>query len=257
VSLRAYGSLLKRWVERANLATLHIGRGLMSHWKSFGLAIFAVVYLLGATCLAYAGCNPGADCAVEWSHGSATDLGNLPGSIASEALRINDAGQAVGVSVSGSLLYATEWSHGKVINLGGLPGYMTSAAFDINDAGHAVGYSEVGGVDYAVEWNHGKVINLSGLPGSTGSYAYGINNAGQVAGYSEVSGIWSAASGTSLSGAAAKSLTSEACQALPLALPAPLTMPGRWWDTARSAASIMPPSGAAAAPSTCAACQAP
>ena len=100
----------------------------MSLWKSFELGTFAAICLLAETAgSAHAECIFGALCAVEWSHGRATDLGNLPSSVASEAESINDAGQAVGVSVSsGDVMYATEWSHGRVINLGGLPGSTTS-----------------------------------------------------------------------------------------------------------------------------------
>ena len=105
----------------------------MSHWKAFGLAIFAVVCLLGegATSV-YAQCD---FCATEWSGGSVINLGGLPGFAPSVAEGINDAGQVVGESGD----VATEWSGGSIINLGGLPGFTTSQALSINDAGHAVG----------------------------------------------------------------------------------------------------------------------
>jgi hypothetical protein len=71
-------------------------RGLMSYWKSFGLAIFAVFCLLAETTgSAHAQCNP---CATEWSGGQVINLGGLPGSFTSQASRINDAGQVVGDS---------------------------------------------------------------------------------------------------------------------------------------------------------------
>ena len=130
----------------------------------------------------------GVNYATEWSGGSVINLGGLPGSTSSSAYSINDAGQAVGVSlVAASTGYAVEWSGGNVIDLGGLPGSTFSGADGINDAGQVVGDSEVGGVDYAIEWNHGKVIELGGLPGFMGSFAAGINNAGQVVGASGVS----------------------------------------------------------------------
>jgi probable HAF family extracellular repeat protein len=103
--------------------------------------------------------------ATEWSHGSVINLGGLPGSVASEALGVNDAGQAVGFSDVGGLAYATEWSHGQVIDLG--PGW----AYGINDAGQVVGYSDVRGGVSATEWSGGSVINLGGLPGSVASEA--------------------------------------------------------------------------------------
>ncbi len=66
--------------------------------------------------------------ATEWSGGSVIDLGGLPGSTASIASGINDAGQAVGYSSVGDVGYATEWSSGSVINLEGLPGSTVSSA---------------------------------------------------------------------------------------------------------------------------------
>jgi hypothetical protein len=57
----------------------------MSHWKSFGLAIFAAMCLLGETAgAAHAQCSapPLADrgCATQWSGGAVVNLGRLPGS---------------------------------------------------------------------------------------------------------------------------------------------------------------------------------
>jgi uncharacterized membrane protein len=69
----------------------------MSHWKASGLAIFAVICLLGETTgSAHAQCNSFLSyCATEWSHGKVINLGGLPGSEASVARSINDAGQVV------------------------------------------------------------------------------------------------------------------------------------------------------------------
>jgi len=199
----------------------------MSYWKSFGLATFAVVCLLGeATASETTGCYL-QGCATEWSGGEIINLGALPGYSQSIAGGINNAGQAVGISYSNLAISATEWSGGKVINLGlgganaindvgqvvgesngamggvsatewsggsvidlgGLPGSLNSAAYGINDTGEAVGYSIVGGVQYAVEWSNGSIINLEGLPGFTSSSASGINSAGQVVGDSVVGGV--------------------------------------------------------------------
>jgi probable HAF family extracellular repeat protein len=146
----------------------------MSYWKSFGLAILAAACLLGETTgSAPAQCNP---CATEWSDGSVIKLGSLPGSTDSEALAINNAGQAVGSSGG----QAVEWSGGSVINLG--PGYAES----INNAGQAVGYSPGLALWSATEWSGGSVIHLQNLPGATESLAYGINDAGQVVGMSQI-----------------------------------------------------------------------
>jgi probable HAF family extracellular repeat protein len=87
----------------------------MSHWKSFGLTLFAAVYLMGeATGSAHA---QNTDFATEWAGGRIIDLGGLPGSTTSQAFGINDAGQVVGLSVVDGVDYATEWSHGHIINL--------------------------------------------------------------------------------------------------------------------------------------------
>jgi probable HAF family extracellular repeat protein len=149
----------------------------MSHWRSFGLAIFAAFCLLGeATGSARAQCNP---CATEWSHSKATNLGGLPGIPSSQAESINEAGQAVGFSGNDELqvgTYAIEWSGGKVIDLGGLPGFMSSMARGINDAGQVVGASLVGATVDATEWSGGKVIDLG--PGE----AVSTNNVGQAVG---------------------------------------------------------------------------
>ena len=133
----------------------------MSLCKTFGLAIFAALCLLGESI----GSAHAQYYATEWSGGKVINLGGMPGSTSSVAEGINNAGQAVGVSIVRGVDYATEWSGGKVINLGGLPGSTFSAAYGINNAGQAVGESIVGGVAYATEWSGGSVIKLGGLPG--------------------------------------------------------------------------------------------
>ena len=111
----------------------------MSLRKTSGLAIFAVVCLLGeATGSAHAQCtlSSGAQCATEWSGGRVINLEALPGSTRiSAAQDINDAGQIVGISFVGGQAYATEWRGGRVINLGGLPGFTGSEALGFGDYG--------------------------------------------------------------------------------------------------------------------------
>jgi probable HAF family extracellular repeat protein len=189
----------------------------MSHWKSFGIGLFAAVCLLNEA----TGSANAQMYAEEWSSGQVINLG--PG----EALSINDAGQAVGIGPFG----ATEWSGGKAINLGGLPGSTDSEALSINDRGQVVGFSLIGGVEVATEWSGGSVINLGGLPTFANSTATAINNAGQVVGASNVGGVAYATewSGTSIID-------------LGWAWPTQSTMRGRWWDRAKPA----PSSGAAA-----------
>ena len=219
----------------------------MSHWKAFGLAIFAAVCLLGETTgPADAQCLLSTTfCATEWSGGKVIKLGGLPGSGTSFAEGINDSGRVVGTSVIGPITYATEWRRGSIINLGGPP----SQAFGINAAGRVVGYSIVGGVQTATEWSGGSVTNLGGPPGFTDSEARSINDAGQVVGDSTVRGLFGLFR-LPPSGAAAASSTWETCRAPRIALPSASTMPGRWWDSALSAESRSPSSGAAARLST-------
>ena len=159
----------------------------MSLCKSSGLAIFAVVCLLGETTgSAHAQCDI-TQCATEWSGDSVISLGGLPGFTGSVARGINDAGQIVGESSFGNLLVATEWSRGRVINLGGLPGSTDNQPVGINDAGRAVGYSFIGSSPFpiATEWSGGSAINLGGLPGSLFSEAFSINDAGHAVGFGE------------------------------------------------------------------------
>jgi hypothetical protein len=113
----------------------------MSHWKSFGFALFAAVCLLGEGIgSAHAECDLSAACATEWSGGGIINLGQ------GTAYSINGASQAAGFSVVGGVEVATEWSSASVINLGGLPGSTQSFAYGINDAGQVVGSSQIGGV---------------------------------------------------------------------------------------------------------------
>jgi hypothetical protein len=63
----------------------------MSHWKAFGLAIFAAACLLGETTgSARAQCIAGNPCATEWSRGSAIPIEGLPDSNESQAYGINE-----------------------------------------------------------------------------------------------------------------------------------------------------------------------
>jgi probable HAF family extracellular repeat protein len=158
-------------------APLFYWEGLMSYWKSFGLALFAAVCLLSET---FSSAHAQGIFATEWSGGTATKLAS-PGD--SRALGINDAGVVVGSDVGDfGFETALEWNGGAAIDLGGLPGSEHSIAGGINNAGQVVGLSS----DTATEWSGGSIINLGGLPGFTLSAANSINNAGQVVGGSLV-----------------------------------------------------------------------
>jgi probable HAF family extracellular repeat protein len=180
----------------------------MSHLKSFSLSIFAAAGLLGETThSAQAQCGPlfqTITCATEWGGGGIINLGSLPGYTSSEAVSLNNAGQAVGTSFSNAQISATEWSSGKIINLGGS---TESRAFGINNAGQVVGVSVFSDAFLATEWSGGGAIILGVLPGFPNSQAYGINAAGQVVGISysangsdDVATEWSGGSVINLGG---------------------------------------------------------
>ena len=87
-----------------------------------------------------------ADIATEWSDGNVIALG--PGG--SEALSIDNAGQAVGVFYEGDRTYPVEWSGGTLIGLGNFA--WNGAAYGINDAGQVVGYINTGSVPEPSTW---------------------------------------------------------------------------------------------------------
>jgi probable HAF family extracellular repeat protein len=161
----------------------------MSHWKLFGLALFAAFCLLGAapgSAQAQECVNLG--CAAEWSSGNVIIL--EPSGLESVAYGINDAGQVVG-RTGGGVIVPTEWSGGNVIILGSSDGLGGGVASGINDAGQAVGYiySPGAGPSFATEFSGGGGVIILG---GTFTDALGINNVGQVVGTSGSSAVeWS------------------------------------------------------------------
>jgi probable HAF family extracellular repeat protein len=130
--------------------------------------------------------------AVLFAHGTAQDLGALPGSgNASTAYAINNLDVAAGFSQVGSVngaSHATLFSFfaGRTVtDLGTLPGDGSSVAYGINDLGVVVG-SSIGAddIERAVQFTPGPVKLLGTLPGGAYSEARGINNQGQAVGFS-------------------------------------------------------------------------
>ncbi|OGO78510.1 MAG: hypothetical protein A2Y23_00015 [Clostridiales bacterium GWB2_37_7] len=102
------------------------------------------------------------------------------------AIGINNAGQIVGNNSNG---YAALYNNGTETVLGTLPGYAFSVANSINDMGQAVGTALSTNSHYtqAVLFSNGIATALGILPGGHASYAYSINNSGQAVGYSTTS----------------------------------------------------------------------
>ena len=119
---------------------------------------------------------------VEAAAYSFTDLGSLDGYSNSYASAINNGGQIVGYSTSGttSSLQATLWSNGTVQGLGA----VLTGASSINDAGEIAGTSNIGGPSTAAIFSGSTVLSLNGLAPSFGSTAAAINDRGQVVGQS-------------------------------------------------------------------------
>lgn len=126
--------------------------------------------------------------AVLYSHGTLADLGTL-GGFGGLAYGINDRGQVVGVSVTGTGRGgAFLFSNGKMIDLGTTSDSLpNSIAFGINNRSSVVGevYSTgLSGVYHAFLYEHGKMIDLDTCivdsPGLTLENAMGINDAGEI-----------------------------------------------------------------------------
>jgi len=127
--------------------------------------------------------------AVLFAHGTAQDLGALPGpGNTSMAYAINNLDVAVGYSQTTTSSHAVQFAFfaGRAItDLGTLPGDSSSVAYGINDTGMIVGSSFDANVnEHAAQFAPGPVTALGTLPGDTISEARGINNQGQAVGFS-------------------------------------------------------------------------
>jgi probable HAF family extracellular repeat protein len=84
-----------------------------------------------------------------------TDLGTLPGRSDSNAFGINNRGQVVGESDTGTSPYlpnAFLFEHGVMTDLGTLPGDNFSEAVGINESGQIAGNSTL----HAILWTREK-----------------------------------------------------------------------------------------------------
>ncbi len=136
----------------------------------------------------------GYDDAIE-RHGRIVDLGALAG-LGSVARGLNDSGEVVGFSPTGSLpaangssfpsliVHAFLYRHGKMSDLGTFGG-TNSSADAINDRGAVVGSSDTANdaASHAFLYSRGRMTDLGTL-GGRDSVASAINDKGAVVGYS-------------------------------------------------------------------------
>ena len=120
-----------------------------------------------------------------WEDGVMTDVGSLGGPTTLPG-GLNDRGQMVGWTTTGTTRHAFLWQNGVMTDLGTLVGPAgQSTASAINNAGWVVGGSSTAsGQTHAALFRDGTIVDLGVLPGDTTSVAELINDHGQVFGLS-------------------------------------------------------------------------
>jgi probable HAF family extracellular repeat protein len=124
-----------------------------------------------------------------WKSKHPIDLGTLPGGTLSIGRALNDYGDVVGYSrtgTGGDADFATLWKNGTAVNLGTAGGNQ-SYAEAINNKGQIVGYRDIDNAGLyrrAILWENGKTRDLGTL-GGTASQAEAINQCGLIVGYSQ------------------------------------------------------------------------
>jgi probable HAF family extracellular repeat protein len=133
------------------------------------------------------------------------DLGTLPGGTDAQAILINERGQVIGYSYTGSTqssmcfplgtsfplaISSFLWEKGKgMVDLGGFGGTCTGAT-DLNNQGQVVGTSFVTGDAFgrAFLWEHGSIHDLGGSLGGNNTGAFVMNDEGQAVGFATLPG---------------------------------------------------------------------
>jgi probable HAF family extracellular repeat protein len=123
--------------------------------------------------------------AVLWENGAVRTLPALDNASASvgysQALAVNDLGQAVGVSQSpAGSGHAVLWQEGEVYDLGVPAGFNSSAATGINDHGQVVGYADFNTLREGVRWTVPILSKIDVLPG-TAPNVVKLSSKGQLA----------------------------------------------------------------------------